>query len=254
MKNLNFLTIVGLLSISFLSGCSQPSVDSQDIKSSGFYAEMRTYSDRNDNTSVTAEFRLGNDSQSDYIMLSDSDTATVTVNGSTKELTEGDDFVYIAEFGTDVSNSEFVIALERSAEEDSSMPNSTVVSPRNIVIATPDENEIFESYETMTVTINADENDLNTEISVYGDCVDNTGEERYVSKSFTTSAPIETYTLSMEVLLGTSSYRANFNDSIPCDITVEVSRTRYGTVDSGYGKGGVISAVQERLVGIFVNP
>ena len=156
-------TIIAFLLV--VIGCSD--VDSNDLRSSGFYATMALTSSGDSQTNVRACLATSSDLFADDIELSAGDNLTATANGITKTLMR--DICYENIFDFDDGGTEFVISLNRDVGVD--MPNSNVVLPEKFSILMPSTNVTFNSGESITVTWSPVVGSKTIDVSYSGDCV-----------------------------------------------------------------------------------
>lgn len=258
IKNTKYLYIFLFIFTLFLNSCGgDPEVDSEDIRSSGFYAEMMVQSSESDRAEVLVDLRLGDEYDSDRIVLSEGERLTATANGVTQELTKGDAY-YQTTFDSDIGSYDVIISLERSYGI--SMPSSVVTHLGDLTINTPSEGDVFTIGDVVNFTWTPPEENVETSFILYADCylkeLTSEGDNKQITLTdgFITKDNITSYNLNVAALLMNDSRYLQIEKSMPCETRVYLERTREGDLDPGYGKGGYIKSEQYRRLNITINP
>ncbi len=257
MKFINPIWGTACFSLALLSGCGNDSTGSDNIESSDFYTSMHATSKDANSTDVTIYFNAGTGWGADSIQLSGGDNLYVSSNGQTKEPWYDMFFAgYHASFDFNGSGSEFVVSLYRNGHDD--MPESKVQLPNQFDITAPDSGLVFTAADDLTVTWGPVEADqpVKVHLSVY--CVSDDEEDIDGREWITESETMETdqgiFVFSIADILADVTGYKDIDTSQHCTGHVEVSKTRYGTVDPNYGKGGSFYGVQERKVEVIIDP
>lgn len=226
--------------LAFAAGCT--TADSTDLKTSGIYATITATGDGAGKTQVSTVLQLGPLSTA-FVQLKGMDALTATSGTQTVTLKEFNLLGLISYTGTldgDAEGKAFTVALTRSAD-DKSAPMSTGVLPAQLTITSPAASAQFKRG-TDPIEVkwdNAGKTDP-IEVELSGTCV------QTVSKT-----PSDTGSLT----IAAADLKPNKEKEMDtCDVTVSVKRTRAGTLDPAYGKGGTVRGIQQRSVKIVSKP
>jgi len=141
------LQIFSLLIVSFtLLGCSK--VDSQDLRTAGFHADIDVEAVGN-KTKVDVRLRTGRGIDADWIRLSAGDQLVATMNNVSVPLRSVNNS-YDAWFDDTTENSKVTVALIRDLGVNAE--NSFVQLPELFEITAPDTQARFSVGETVTLT------------------------------------------------------------------------------------------------------
>lgn len=251
-KQSSALVVRGVLSVlGALSIVSCTEIDSRDLRSSGFHADIDVYSAGNSQTNVWVRLSSGSGIDADEIDLSAGDQLFASVGGLSKTLVQ-DSGVYLARFNTDEGGLDYVVALERSRDID--MPNSIVTLPSRFDILAPDAGELFNAGDTLNVAWSPLSPAARATVSYTGSCVSAVSRNpihfgRYfeVSDNGAHSVPVNS-------VLNVFGDQSEFDRGSFCSLQISVETKNIGTLDPNYGKGGSISATQTRTVTVQVKP
>jgi hypothetical protein len=148
---LSLLAVVLVLAL--LSACTPP-VDS-DIGTDSIHASMDLKCIGDGTTTVDVILSAGGASGAD-IYLTNGDRLNVTANGQSQLLAEERDWPYtvryLAALDIDDPGTLVQISLERSGPDYISAPNSTVTLPDNIMIQSPQPDEVFNRLRNIFVS------------------------------------------------------------------------------------------------------
>jgi len=245
MNNRKFRNLAPLafVPLALTVGCAE-SVESEDVMTSGVYAMIDVTSD-GDGSGADVEVRLkvGGPESNTFLDLVGDDTLTASAGEETLTLQrqnapiETDLIWYTAHFAADGEDTEFTISFNRSIDDGA--PSSKVTLPADLAITAPAENASLSMSEDITVTWEPSDKPDAIELSVNGDCIRAINATPPDSGSYTIAAddiePIDD------------------EDPQTCDITITVRRQRSGTLDTGYGEGGVIHGAESRSVKALLN-
>lgn len=229
-----------LAALAVATGCT--SADSTDIKTSGYYATITATGNGTGKTAVSTVIQLGPLSTT-FVELKGSDTLTATSGSETVTLKKFDLLGLISYNGTldgDAEGKDFTVALTRG-KEDTSAPKSAGTLPAPFTLSSPAKGATFVRG-TDAISVKWDNSGKADAMSVElsGTCIQS------VSKTPSDSG---------EVTIGANEIKASKdNETKTCDVTVTVKRTRDGTLDAAYGKGGSVRGIQTRSVGVISKP
>jgi hypothetical protein len=218
------------------AGCT--TLASSDLKTAGMSAQMTVVSDDSQQTTVTAWLHVDNN-LTDFVTLSSGDTLSATAGTQTQAMTE-DDVLNDVSYGTTFSsenaaNTVYVVALKRAA--DTSAPNSTCNLPAPFQITAPAAGVSLSRSTDISVSYGPGGTNDAVSYTLSGSCIEGpTGES--------VNGDPGTFTISHTTI----TTPAGTSPSQPCQATLNVKRTRTGTIDPAYGSGGDISCTQSRSV------
>lgn len=220
------------------AGCEL--ADSNTVATDSLRADIQVVADGSGQSSVYTwlfTHRAGDPPlNEDTIRLVNDDAISVTSNDRTVSMEESllIEYRYDATFDTAAPGQRYEIALARST--DRSAPHSTVTLPEPFTTTLP---AAFSRSAPLTITWSPSGSQDQVSVHFTG-CVHadlgplaDTGTATLPAGAFTTTgAP----------------------GSPTCDLAVQVSRTRTGTLDPAYGQGGSIVALQRRVATITSVP
>ena len=222
-----------------LGGCGCETVKSTDIKTSGLYADLKADAAGGGQVKVKATLTLGSGSLT-FLELSPGDTLTATVGLTSRAMSRTSLFGstwYEANFDGDAANTAVKISLLRAS--DTGAPESAVTLPMPFAFSQPVTGQASSRSAGMTVTwTNGNQSDP-MRLSASGSCIQ----------------PVDVPTFSDT---GTHSLpafaSANGSETKTCDVSLTLVRTRSGSVDAAYGKGGAFEATVTRTLTISSTP
>ena len=249
--NKKILKVVVVIVAAGLTGCAE--VDSEDIRTSGFYSEMHVVTgDRT--TTVSANLRTGRSLDADSIVLSSGDRLTAAMAGNSITLVKSD-ANYLGVFELDGSGQEVRVSLLRS--DDTDAPNSLVAVPATFEITAPDQAETFNAGESISVawTPGAATDVVSVDYFVNCQVTDDNGlpDGAAFGRGFEV-ADSGLHTAPINQILDTFGARDDLVSGIACPMTVTVTRINEGTLDSALTRGGSIKAEQTKSVLVNVVP
>ncbi|MBS1151003.1 MAG: hypothetical protein H6Q89_2701 [Myxococcaceae bacterium] len=229
-----------LSALAFLSACTTAS--STDIKTSGLYATITGTANGSGATEVSTTLQLGPLSTT-FVELSGTDTLTATSGSNTATLKK---FAllglvnYSASLTGDEEGKSVTVALTRSGG-DTSAPSSVLTLPAKFELTGPTAGATFKrGTDQIEVKWDTSGKPDTLTIDLSGSCIET------VSKTATDSGSL--------VIAGSELKASKDNETKTCDVTVTTRRTRAGTLDAAYGKGGSVSGVQVRTRSIKSAP
>lgn len=234
-----------------LSLISCTEVDSRDLHSSGFYADIEVYSAGNSQTNVWVRLSTGSGFDADEIDLSAGDRLVVAAGGFRKSLV-ADSGVYLASFNIDEGGIDYVVTLERNRDVD--MPNSVVTLPPRFDIVAPDAGELFNAGDIFNVAWAPSSGSGQVTVSYAGDCVSAASRSQiHFGREFVVD-DTGAHSVQVNSVLDVFGDHSEFDRGSICSAQISVERKNIGTLDPNYGKGGTISAAQTRTVGVQIRP
>lgn len=224
------IAVVGL-------GCE--SVKSNDLKTSGLYAELEVDAPGTGKVNVKATLKLGQGSLT-YLDLTPTDSLTAAVGATTRAMSRESAFGttwYQAGFDGDAAGTSVRVSLTRQA--DTSAPESVVTMPAPFSFRSPVVNAPFPRSGGVTVMWDGSGEADAMKLTARGSCIQ----------------PVE---LQVTGDTGTQVIApfvvSSGNDTSTCSVSITLVRSRLGTVDPAYGKGGVFKATVSRALVISSTP
>jgi len=214
-----------------LAACTED-VDSTDVRTSGVYADMEVLATGNGQSEVTVGLKVGGTNSNTFLELDGEDELVASADGQNRNLTERGNY-YEATFDTDAGGTEFKVAFNRGPE-DTDAPDSHVTLPAPFELAGLDQGQTVSRADGFTLTweTSPDDDDMRWELD--GDCLFH--ESDGISDTGT-------------VTISASDFDPHSGDEdTTCNARICVERSRRGSVDSAFGEGGVIEAIQRRCV------
>jgi hypothetical protein len=217
-----------------LAGCVK--TESGDLLTSGMHASIHVETLGTGTTDVRATLYLGNPLNLNFVELTGDDRLIARHAGMSKVMTESEVFNVIshhAQFQVDAEGAEFEVAFERTV--DAGAPRSTATLPAKFTLVGPAAATVSRADPITLTWSPAGTTDVMS-WEIQGDCIERESQNLVA----------DTGTLTIE----TGRVRKRMGDTIAdsCEMTIRVGRSRLGTLDPGYGKGGTILAHQVRTV------
>jgi hypothetical protein len=240
MRKDSLILVAGLA----LVGTACEKVESEDVNTSGIYANIQVVANGDGQSQVIATLKVGGDTSNVFIDMSGDDKLEATSGEENKELAKdnevGNIVRYKASFDGDEEDKDFKVAFIRTVDDGA--PESTVTLPAPFGITSPDADTSFsrENDDLVIEWENAGTEDA-MHISANGDCV-------------------KLYTKAIDGDPGTHTIEKTVIDpkdeqeTVNCPVTVTITRTRGGTLDTAYGEGGVISGQVVRTLELLSTP
>jgi hypothetical protein len=228
-----------LAAFPFFFGCE--AVDSQDVLTSGVYADLDVTASGTGLSVVQAVLRVGGKYSNAYLSLSGDDTLTATVDGETRTLYEvslGEYREYATDFQTDAADTAFQISFDRTV--DPGAPDSQLSLPAPFELTGPADGSTFSrNSDDLLVEWSESGSSDSMRWEATGDCID------YASGNIDGDEGVQ----SLEAGTLESSWSDDEADEAgSCTVTLTLWRSRSGTVDNGFGEGGEARAHQVRTI------
>jgi hypothetical protein len=226
-----FVACVGALAFA----CTED-VDSNDVRTSGLYADMEVLATGNGDTTVSVALKPGGSRSNTYLVMEGEDELVASVDDEDRKLGKHGNY-YETTFGTDAGETEFVVEFRRGPDDvDALDSHATLPEPFEIddVPGSVSRADLLE----VTWTPSGTDDDMTWELD--GDCLFPNGDDMS-----------DTGTLS----LSAGDYDVHSgSEEETCDATLCLERTRDGRVDAEFGEGGVFRAIQRRCVEFSSTP
>lgn len=211
-----------------LLGCSED-VESTDVRTSGIYPEFVVTANGDGTSRVEARLKVGGNNSNTFLDITGGDRLEVTAEGDTKVLDGSSNHRYIASFDVDDGGTEFVFAFLRGDDDDDA-PMSVVKLPEPFEMEVTSA-EVQRTVDDVEITWDPP-GDGDMDVNVDGDCIFFEND---------TTPDDGDHSVPPEDLEGPGD-----DDGEECTGTVELVRSRGGTVDDAFSEGGEISARQRR--------
>lgn len=218
-------------SLVLLSGCEK--VASDNIKTSGVYADFRITDRSATEIDVHAEFRVGGANSNTYLDTKNSgDRVDAAALGVTRALsrdpqTFGEVF-YTAQLPNAPEDTQVTISFTR--EKDTSAPNSNVSLPSPFTAISTSSTTASRASDALTIGWQPSGTADSISVRVSGTCFD-AHDTSVVGDPGTLALPLRTL-------------KSSDQTPATCVATVTVLRERAGQVDPAYGEGGRITATR----------
>jgi len=228
-----------IILIPLLVGCEV--VESTDVNSSGIYADLFVMAEGSGTSHASATLRVGGATSNTFVELSGADTLTSWRTDEEPQLMVEqalfDMRSYRADFVDDTPDLDVHISFDRTT--DAGAPGSVMSLPLPFEL-----DPIEASYSRLDDDIVLAWDNVQSEemqVFVEGDCI----RSLYLPREADTG----TWTLDRGVI---EPFDAGAEPN--CEVTLSVWRSRPGSVDPGYGKGGVAWGHQKRQLTFTSTP
>jgi hypothetical protein len=221
------------------SGCAK--TESSDLLTSGIYAGLSARATGAGTTTVSATLYVGNPNNLNFVELTGDDQLIASYGGQSKTMNQselGNLVSHYAEFPTDADGAAFQIAFKRVV--DAGAPMSTVTLPARFTVTPPPACASRAAALALTWSPAASADPMTWKAT--GACIAD-------AQGGITGDPG-----TMMVAAGTFVKRPGQNIADTCMVTITVTRSRTGVVDTHYGKGGSAAGIQERTVSVMSMP
>jgi hypothetical protein len=231
------MTRLALLAIT-LAACTTH--ESSDVLTSGIYASITAQATGNGTTNVSATLFVGNPLGLNYVELTGDDKLLVKTAGMTKQMRETEVLGTVGhnvEFAVDAEGTQFTVEFARTIDEGA--PSSIATLPAKFdITASP-----ATASRAQTIQFQWSPSGGSDPMSwtATGDCIE------------LESSPV-TDTGSHTIEAARLKKRMNTNVPDSCEITITVMRSRAGTLDPHYGKGGEVRGIQARTFKLTSTP
>jgi hypothetical protein len=227
--------VVGLIALVAVGvGCDE--VKSNDVDTSGIYADITVTGNSGGSALASAVLRVGDATSTAFVELESGDSLTATDGANTLDMADSEILEfhsYNALFDTTTPGATYTVALARAGKDPA--PTSTAVLPDAFEFVSPP--STMTGDQDVTLTWNpSGSNDAMT-LSFIGDCINPDVE----------SLPGDTGTFTLTA--GTLKQSATDEDDPGCQVTVTLSRVKDGSLDAAYG-GGAIRGQQVRAFNV----
>ncbi len=225
------LLVVGAFTLVLAVGCAD--VDSNDVLTSGMWANISVEADGGGTSQVSAVLKVGGGDSNTYVELSGDDQLTATLGEEEQVMTEqvlGDYHRYITTFQSDAPGQAYTVSFTRSLDEGA--PESVVDLPEPFEILEVDVSH-FNATEDIHIAWDPSGSDDFMELGAEGDCI------------WPYFQDLEGDTGSAVIPAG-SIEQVGDELEVSCEVTYTVVRWKNGDLDLGYGDGGVITGRQVR--------
>lgn len=226
----NFVAIAALA----LAGSACTDISSDSLLTSGMSAVITGETEGEGETEVTVVLRAGGMASNTFVELSGDDSLLATSGEASATLTKqslGVVHNYVATLPVDAEDAEFTIALQRSLDEGAPASTFTLPAPFSI----EDHADGFTDTTTLDLTWTPSGSDEEVEIIVDGECIAVWSEELSGDPGAFSIPGDEIVVLGDE-------------PGATCPVDITVRKVRGGTLDAGYGEGGLVQARQIRTV------
>jgi len=222
-------------------------VSSDDVATSGVWAQFSVYSTEDNSSSIEASLLVGGSHSNTYLDLSESDTLQVLLNGSTSQTMVQDpatspQIIYRSTYdstNSGANGASYLFSFNRANHQ--SAPNSSVNLPLPVSnIQFNPEESFSRTSENITVTWDRVE-DEKISINITGSCINTYNKNNISDNGILT---ISASSLTSPSGLATSS----------CPLIFKFSRTNSGTIAREFGEGGIIEAHSSRKAEITSTP
>lgn len=221
------------------SGCAK--TESSDLLTSGIYADLSARSTGAGTTTVYATLYVDNPSNLNFVELTGNDQLVASYGSQHKTMSQVELLNIVshsAEFSTDAEGTAFEIALERSV--DAGAPKSTVTLPAAFTLTPAPATLSRAAALPLSWSPAASTDAMAWKAS--GACIGDT------------QGTITGDSGSWMIQAGTFTKRQGQNIADSCMVTITVTRSRTGVVDSHYGKGGTAVGAQDRTISMMSTP
>mgnify|MGYP001583018331 CR=1 FL=1 len=221
------------------SGCAK--TESEYLLTSGIYADLSARSTGTGTTTVYATLYVGNPSNLNFVELTGNDQLLASYGSQHKAMNQTELLNIVshaAEFSTDAEGATFEIALQRSV--DAGAPKSTVTLPAAFTLNPAPATVSRAAPLALSWSSLASTDAMAWKAS--GACIGDT-------QGTITGDPG-----SWMIQAGTFTKRDGQNIADSCMVTITVTRSRAGMLDSHYGKGGAAVGIQARTVSVTSTP
>ncbi len=217
-------------------GCSEEDVDSSAIRTDGIYAYFELVGN-GARTEVTADLRVGGDNGT-LIDLDGEDELVVTSGDENRKMS-GRDGKYSVTMSGSEDEQEFTMAFNRGPD-DVGAPDSTATLPRGFTLSGIDGGEEISRADAVTVTWDPSGTGDDMYWSLDGDCL--WEEHGRMGDSGSIDLTASNYDVQMD------------EEETTCSATLTIERRRSGNLDSRYGEGGGVMAIQRRRISFMSAP
>lgn len=217
-----------------VGGCSKS--DSGDILTSGMYGSISARAEGDGKTRVITSLFLGQPIDLNFIELSDDDKLVVRHAGQEMTPSEGEILnivSYTATFSTDAEGEMFEVSFQRTV--DAGAPSSVATLPTPFTLAAPPAASSRAAAMSLTWSPSGSANAMTA--SIDGSCIDP------LNVQITGDTGTVTIPAGM-IKKKTPQQGQTIADS--CTAEIRIERSKPGSLDSHFGKGGSVLGIQSR--------
>jgi hypothetical protein len=223
------------------TGCAQ--VESDDVKTDGIYANLQVEATGNGSSVATASLKVGGSTSNTFLDLSPGDSLVAQSGADSADMVRNETLGaiwYSAVFATDSANTPFKISFVRDVEV--SAPDSDVTLPAGFAITGPAADSSYSrSADAVVVTWDGSGAADPFSWQITGNCI--------VAQFGQQTADSGTLTIPAGAIQPGQNQGA-----ASCQATIQLFRSRAGTLDGAYGEGGSVTARQTRSISILSAP
>jgi hypothetical protein len=201
------------VSLLLLSACTE-TVDSKNIRTAGIAAIITADATADSATTVTATLKVGGSSSNTYVDLAGGDRIFATGGDKRVEMQSQGTGTYEAEFNTAAVDTEFLVDLQREADDDAPSSRGTLPAPFAMVLP----NVTTSRAQPLTVTWTPAGSNDDVTIELTGTCIFN--------RTIDVPGDPGSHTITAGTLVSTKADKPE-----TCDVNVEMIRSRKGTAD-----------------------
>jgi hypothetical protein len=231
------MTRLALLAIT-LAACTTH--ESSDVLTSGIYASITAQATGNGTTDVGATLYVGNPLGLNFVELTGDDQLLVKSGAMTKEMRETQLLGTVShhvEFATDAEGTQFEVVFARSIDDGAPSSVATLPAKFDVTVAPTTASRATTVQFQWLPAGSAD----TMSWTATGDCIE------------LASSPMDdlgSHTIAADRL----KKRMGTNIADTCEVTVTLMRSRAGTLDPHYGKGGEVRGIQARTIKFTSTP
>jgi hypothetical protein len=222
-----------------VSGCAK--TESSDLLTSGIYADLSARSRGMGTTTISATLYVDNPNNLNFVELTGNDQLIASYGGQDKVMSQielGNIVSHAAEFSTDVEGAAFTIKFQRSV--DAGAPMSLATLPAKFTLGTVPATASRAAPLALSWSPSAYTDAMAWKAT--GDCIGDV------------QGPVTGDPGMLTIPAGTMVKRQGQNIADTCTVTITMTRSRPGVLDTHYGKGGAVVGIQERTVTLTSTP
>jgi hypothetical protein len=220
-----------------LSACVTETVDSKNIKTAGMTALIQVNAPNDSASTVTATFKVGGASSNTYVNFSGGDTVFAEGADKRVQMDAQDTGKYTIDFNTAAKDTRFVVDLQRDNDDDAPGSNGTLPEPFSFQVP----NMATSRATDITITWGPSGSNDNVTIELSGSCI--------FSRSIDVPGDTGSHVISGGTLASIDPMKPE-----TCDITVEMTRSRTGTVDPIFDNESTFKLTQTRTAKFTSSP
>ena len=231
MKNLALLVVLA-------GGCAK--TDSSDLLTHGMYAAISARAQGTGTTTVTATLYVGDPINLNFVDLTGDDELVATHDADTRVMNQVELLNIVshqAVFQGEAPGGQYVVDFQRTVDNGAPESIATLPDPFTLVVPPGSASRAAE----FTVSWSNPTAD-SMQWAASGDCIDG------ASGSITANSD------HVSIPANTLKKRQGQQVADSCAIKIGVTRTKIGTLDVHYGKGGSVSGEQYREIGFTSMP